>query len=184
MTTVTPNDGAEHVQQATPGGTLPSPSPPFPSSIGQLVVFTIAIGATLAVILAAFFHYAAKDATSVLGVVLPAVTALVGGFLGHQVGSSSGAASKKAADTKISAAGQAIDAASNAVDTLATSGKDVVEALSGTLESPPGQPDLIVPASTPGAHVIATKTLTDLTASIARIQGAMDTASAALRNQT
>jgi Na+/H+-translocating membrane pyrophosphatase len=156
-------------------------SSPGPVTPGQLVLLLVAMGAVLSVILAAFFHYAAKDATSVLGVVLPAITALVGGFVGHQAGASAGAASTKAADSKLSAASQAIDAMSGAVADLAVSGASVVNAIQTAMHSPEGQGYFAIPNAVEGTPTIEAKALSDLGASIAHIQTGLATAAATLR---
>ena len=183
MTTTSPAPGQSAESQAPaakPLGNSGAPSP-VPATPGQLVLLLAAMGAMLSIILAAFFHYAAKDATSVLGVVLPAITALVGGFLGHQVGASAGAASKKAADSKLSAVSQAIDAISGAVADLAASGGSVVNAVQTAMQSPGGKSYFAIPNGADDSPTIETKSLADLGASIAHIQTGLATAAATLR---
>lgn len=84
-------------QPTPPASPAPAMATPTLTTTQVIVIFVLVLGAIVALTITLAFHYpAGSDATSVLGVVLPALTAIIGVVAGGGAGVAVGAAGKTA----------------------------------------------------------------------------------------
>lgn len=140
----------------------------------MVLVISIAMGGIISVALPIAFHYPkASDATSVLGVILPIFTALLGAALGTGVGNATGSAGKKAVEGQLSRTKGALRSVKAELPQLAAHVSSVFSEVQLGLGSPAGGAHyalLGTDIGEPGAQINITD-IQGATASIARIQG-------------
>lgn len=128
-----------------------------------LLLVVIVLACLLAATLVIVFHYPkAGTTTSVLGVVIPVFTALIGAALGTGAGAVAGAAGKKTSDQQLATANQKLSTIHQQAKTLQARQATVFGAMKTGLASPAGQARLVA-ESAPG-QASATIDIADLDA--------------------
>jgi hypothetical protein len=107
--------------------------------VGVIVVLTLVLA----------FHYPkSSDTTSVLGVAIPALTAIIGVVLGGGAGNVVGSAGKSAIQTDLTRANAVLSSAGAEVQTLSNQVSQLFGGLKQNLASPAGESRLLLGSTT------------------------------------
>jgi hypothetical protein len=136
------------------GGTTKSTGKALPDvSWRVLLLVVIVLACLLVATLVIVFHYSkASTTTSVLGVVIPVFTALIGAALGTGAGAVAGAAGKKSSDQQLATANKKLGDTHQQAAVLNTKVAAVLGAVKTGMSSPAGQARFVVAAAPPGAE--------------------------------
>jgi hypothetical protein len=135
------------------GGTTTNAGKALPDvSWRVLLLVVIVLACLLVATLVIVFHYSkAATTTSVLGVVIPVFTALIGAALGTGAGAVAGAAGKKSSDQQLATANKKLGDTHQQATALNTKLAAVLGAVTTGMSSPAGQARFVVAAAPPGA---------------------------------
>lgn len=174
-----------------------NPTPPTPnepskgvslSSAQLIALFLAVLGVIVTLTLVLAFHYPkASDATSVLGVAIPALTAIVGAAVGGGAGNAIGAAGKKSVQQDLTQANRTLASAGTEVASIKANLEPLFGTLKRDLPSPAGESRLMLMSQSGGnefvqddnARGIDTTSLDTITASLGRLEGLVGGATAA-----
>lgn len=174
----------EGIPQMTPTPPPATPAPPPAAqaqkglnlSSKQVVgLFLSVLGVIVLLTLVLAFHYSkASDTTSVLGVAIPALTAIIGAALGSGAGNAVGSAGKAGVQQQLT---QAVNTATAAKSQVAALNEHIVPlfaSLKQNLPSPAGENRLMLASAvggTAGDQGINTANLDAVTTALGRLDG-------------
>lgn len=141
----------------------------------QVFWFALGIVAVIVVLtLVLAFHYPkSSDTTSVLGVAIPALTAIIGVVIGGGAGNAVGSAGKSAIQTDLTRANAVLNSAGSEVQVLSNQVNHVFGQLKQNLASPAGESRLVLGSTTtvgPDAPGINIKDLDVVLAGLERVR--------------
>jgi len=167
---------SESSSKAAKGHTGSSISVPTTNQSKLIVVFAVfTIVASIALTLALAFHYpTASDTTSVLGVVAPIFTAVIGVIVGGGAGLATGSAGKKAVQDDLDDSTAKVQTARSELEVLDSAVTKVFGTIKQSLTSRQGSLKLYATLAPDGEPVADLEELDTITSSIAHLKGTLE----------
>lgn len=138
------------------------------------VVSIAVIGVVLLTLILAFHYTTAADASSVLGVVIPIFSAVIGVVVGGGAGVAAGSAGRKSLQDNLTATKGKVDSAKTQMVELEAMVKKLLEQMQQHLSSPPGVGALTVDLTEDSPHVVEFTQVDNITSKLGHIKGLLE----------
>ena len=132
------------------------------------------VGAFLLTLILAFHYATAADTTSVLGVVIPIFSAVIGAVLGGGAGVVAGAAGKKSAQASLAATQSKVESAKAQMKELEDMVKKTFEQMQQNLSSAPGVPAFTLAPQLDSVHIAEFADLDNINSKMGHIKGLLE----------
>jgi hypothetical protein len=152
-------------------------APALTTKQSWLVAYVVSIsvlGVVLLTLILAFHYTKAADATSVLGVVIPKFSAVIGVVVGGGAGVAAGSAGKKSVQDNLTATQNKVESAKTQMNQLEDMVKKVFEQMQQNLSSSPGVGALTLGPNLDSTHVADFGDLDSINSKMGHVKGLLE----------